>query len=463
MNLRAKEGISVFALAMMITVSIDSIRNLPATALFGSVLIFFFVFGAIMFLIPTALISAQLSSAIPEEGGIYYWVQKAFGKKLGFLAIWLQWVNTVVWYPTILSFIAGTATFLFNPALATNKLYLVSVILGVFWILTLINLKGLQTSARFASFCAVFGMLIPMLLIIILAAVWVFTGKPIQIHITTHNIIPEFGHTENWISLTAIMTSFLGMELATVHIRNIKGAEKKFPKALFWSVIMIGITIIFGALSIAIVLPSSQIHLVDGVMQAFTSFFDAYHLAWMVPTIAVALLVGSLGGMVNWIISPAKGLMQAAEQGYLPKFFQKENAHNVPSHILISQAVLVTFVCLAFLLMPSINGSYWLLTDLSTQLYMVMYVLMFLAAIALHYKIDLNHAGFHIPGGRFGYTVTCLLGVIGSCVTLIVGFFPPGGIDVGGPLHYEFLFVSGIVLMLIPVLFFYLYKKKYRG
>src|SRR3989338_4508540 len=97
--------ISVTALVLLITGAIDSIRNLPATALFGSSLIFFFIFSAIVFLIPVALVSAELSSTwSEEEGGIYSWVQHAFGKSAAFFTIWLQWVNTIVWYPTILLF-----------------------------------------------------------------------------------------------------------------------------------------------------------------------------------------------------------------------------------------------------------------------------------------------------------------------------------------------------------------------
>lgn len=457
---KTKASLGVFSLAMLITVAIDSVRNLPATALFGTSLIFFFVFACLVFLIPTALVSAELTSLWSKEGGIYFWVRQAFGEKIAFIAIWLQWINTMVWYPTILSFIAGTATFLFDPKLAENKIYLISIILFVFWFLTLLNLKGLKTSARFASFCAVFGMIIPMSTIIILAVIWLLTGKPIQLHITSENIIPKFGHTESWISLTAIMTSFLGLELATVHIRNIKNARKKFPKALFWSVIIIGSTMIFGSLSIAIVLPAKDINLVEGVMQVFYAFFETYHIGWVLPLTAISLLMGSLGSMVNWIISPAKGLMQAAEQGYLPSFFKKENKHQVPQHILITQAVLVSLICLSFLLMPSVNGSYWLLTDLSTQLYMLMYVLMFIAAIVIHYKFSASKKNnLVIPGGRAGYWIACGLGFLGCLNTIVVGFFPPSGIDVGGAAHYERLFVSGMIFLLLPILIFYGYKR----
>src|SRR5580698_5186856 len=96
--------LNTFALTLLITVAIDSIRNLPASALFGSTLIFFFLFAAITFLIPTALVSAELAANV-DEGGIYQWGRLAFGERIAFFAVWMQWVNNIVWFPTILSFI----------------------------------------------------------------------------------------------------------------------------------------------------------------------------------------------------------------------------------------------------------------------------------------------------------------------------------------------------------------------
>jgi amino acid transporter len=120
--------ISLFSLVLLIVAAIDSIRNMPSTAIFGSSLIFFFLFSALVFLIPISLISAEFSSRYSEEGGVFHWVRHAFGEKVAFFAIWLQWINTMVWYPTILAFIAGTAAYLFNPAWAQNKTFLVAVI-----------------------------------------------------------------------------------------------------------------------------------------------------------------------------------------------------------------------------------------------------------------------------------------------------------------------------------------------
>ncbi len=455
-----KQGLTTVALVLLITGAIDSIRNLPATSLFGSSLIFFFVLSAIIFLIPAALVSAQLASRSSEKGGIYHWTHSAFGEKAAFLSVWLQWINTMVWFPTILSFIAGTATYFLNPELAQNKLYLVSIILIVFWSLTFINLKGVNTSAKFANICSVVGIAIPIGFIILLALFWVMLGKPLQIHFTAENLFPNLSKTDNWISLTAIMTSFLGIELAMVHVKEVHQPQKTFPKALYFSVLVILGTMILGSLAIALVLPKDQINLVSGVMQAFTNFFAAYHMAWLIPVITAMLLIGSVGNMTSWIISPAKGLLQAAESGYLPQFLTKKNNRGVASHLLITQAVLVTFICLAFLLMPSVNGSYWLLTALSTQLYMLMYVMMFCAAFYLKYKNQLSTSAFTIPGGKIGMWAVCGLGLLGCMITLAVGFIPPAGINIGSALHYETVFCSGIVIMLFPVWFFYLYKNK---
>lgn len=449
--------ISVLALVLLITGAIDSIRNLPTTALFGSTLIFFFIFSALIFLIPVALISAELSSIwSEEEGGVYSWVRQAFGETAAFFTIWLQWINTLVWYPTILSFIAGTLAYLVDPALAQNKYYLISVILTIFWSLTLIGCAGLRTSATFAGFCAVVGMIIPMGFIILLALIWIIQGHPIAIDLHGSHLLPQWKDGQSWASLTAIMTSFLGMELAAVHVRNVKNPQKNFPKAMFFSVILILFTMIFGSLAIAFVLPKEKISLVDGVMRAFDNFFQVYHLNWLMPVLVFLLLLGSLGSMINWIISPAKGLLMAATHDFLPQSLCKLNKEGVASRILILQAVLVTLLCSGFLLFPSINAIYWLFTALSTELYMIMYVLMFLAAWKLKSKFAHLKRPFAVPGKKPGYYLVCILGILGCSITLLVGFIPPEqAMDIGGAGRFRAIFSLGILLMLLPALLIY--------
>lgn len=457
-----KHALTVFSLTMITVGSVDSIRNLPATAVFGSQLIFFFILGAVFFLIPTALISAELASGWPRQGGIYIWVKEAFGKKAGFLAIWLQWIENVIWYPTILSFVAGTVGYLINPALANNPYFLWFVILVSFWGATFINLRGMRSSAMFSNICALSGLLLPMALIIGLGAAWIIGGNPMQIHFSAQDLIPHWHDHSIWVSLTAIMMSFCGIEIATVHASDVNNPQRAFPQALTYSVFIILSTLIFGSLAIAVVLPQHEINLVAGIMQAFDAFFAQYHLAWLMPVIALMLVLGGLGGVSNWIIAPTKGLLIAAQDGNLPRVFQRTNQHSAPTTMLIGQAVIVTILSSLFLFMPSVNGSYWLLTALAAQLYMLMYLFMFAAAIKLRLAAPEHPRGFRIPGGIAGLTTVATIGIIGTLLTLAVSFMPPEGINVGSVGRYESTLIAGLILMCLPP-FISAYFKRRKG
>lgn len=445
-----KHALTIFSLTMITVGSVDSIRNLPATALFGSQLISFFILGALFFLIPTALVSAELASGWAKQGGIYIWVKEAFGKRIGFLAIWLQWIENVIWYPTILSFVAGTVGYLINPNLASNPYFLWGVIVSAFWGATFVNLKGMRSTALFSNICTISGLLLPMSLIIGLGAAWISGGNPLQIQFDPQHISPHWQDRSMWVSLTAIMLSFCGIEIATVHANDVKDPQQAFPKALIYSVVIILTTLILGSLAIAIVLPQNDINLVAGIMQAFDAFFARYHLSWFMPVIAVMLVMGGLGGVSNWIIAPTKGLLVAAQDGNLPLVFQRTNENQAPAVMLIGQAMIVTLLSSLFLFMPSVNGSYWFLTALAAQLYMLMYLLMFFAAIKLRISAPDHPRPFRIPGGLVGLVSVAMIGIVGASTTFVVSFLPPDGINVGNVVRYETTLIGGLILMCIP-------------
>lgn len=450
--------IGVFSIAMITAGSVDSIRNLPATALFGSSLIFFFVLAAIFFLLPCALVAAELSSTLDSEGGVFSWVDRAFGQTAGFLAVWFQWIENVIWYPTILSFVAGTLGYLLFPHWVDNKIFMVAVILIAFWSVTAINLFGIRASAWVANACAIMGLLIPMALIITLGVIWVLKGHPVHIHFNWSSLVPVHGGAGLWVSLTGIMMSFCGMEIAAVHTQDVVNPQRDYPRAMCLATIIILFTLMSGSLAIAIVLPAQKISLVAGIMQAFDAFFSAYHLGWLLPLIALMLILGGIGGVNNWIIAPTRGLQFALRLSKAPSILTESNRFGAPVLLLLLQAVIVTVISLVFLLMPSINGSYWLLTALAAQLYMLMYLMMFAAALVLRFKQSVERrSGFVIPGGTIGIILVCGAGLLAAMVTLVIGFIPPSAINVGSVQQYEAFLVVGLLLMtVIPC---YLYRK----
>ncbi len=460
MQIRRKGSLGIFSLAMITAGSVDSIRNLPATALFGATIFFFFFLATVFFLLPTALVSAELSSTSPEDGGIYVWVKQAFGEVAGFFAVWFQWVENLFYYPAILSFIAATIGYLIAPSLASNKFFLVSMILAIFWATTLINLFGIKISARIANFSTIFGLILPMTIIIFLGALWLIGHHPTQIHFNRTALLPSFHHAGLWTALTGIILSFCGMEIATVYGNDAKNPQKDYPRALMIAVGIIVLTLICGSLAIAVVIPEGQISLVSGIMQAFDVFFSSAHLHFILPLMALMLVIGGVGTVNNWIIAPVRGLQIAAEDGNLPKHMRLENRFGAPVVLLLYQAVIVTGISFAFLWMPSVNGSYWLLTVLAAHLYMVMYIMMFVSAIRLRY-VDLpRKSGFMLPGSHWGMWVVAGAGIIGALVTIVVGFMPPTDMNVGGTWHFESLLVVGLLVMSVPPFFLHRLSSK---
>lgn len=170
------------------------------------------------------------------------------------------------------------------------------------------------------------------------------------------------------------------------------------------------------------------------------------------PVIAIMLVLGGLGGVSNWIIAPTKGLLVAAQDGNLPLCFQKSNQYGAPTLMIVGQAVIVTLLSSFFLFMPSVNGSYWLLTALAAQLYMLMYLLMFATGIMLRLKAPQHPRAFRIPGGLFGMIAVAGIGSLGALTTLVVSFMPPEGIDVGSVARYEVMLIVGLLIMCSPPL-----------
>ena len=377
-------------------------------------------------------------------------MKEAFGKKMGFLAIWLQWIENVIWYPTILSFVAGTIGYLIDPSLAKNPYFLWCVIVSSFWGATLVNLRGMQSSALLSNICTISGLLLPMSLIIGLGAAWIFGGNPLQVKFDATSVLPHWQDRSMWVSLTAIILSFCGIEIATVHANDVNNPQRAFPRALIYSVCIILSTLILGSLAIAIVLPQQDINLVAGIMQAFDAFFARYHMVWLMPVVALMLVMGGFGGVSNWIIAPTKGLLVAAQDGNLPPYFQRTNKQGAPVVMLVGQALIVTVLSSLFLFMPSVNGSYWLLTALAAQLYMLMYLMMFIAAIKLRVKAPDHPRAFRIPGGLFGMLTVAGIGMIGVLTTLVVSFIPPEGIEIGSVSRYESTLIIGLLLMCSP-------------
>lgn len=452
----SRRVLSVFTLAMINVAAIATLKNFPTMAELGPSLIFYFVIASIVFFIPSALVAAELATGWPQTGGVYIWVKKGMGPKMGFLAIWLQWFENVIWYPTILSFTASTIAFAINPELAANKYFVLSVILVAFWGSTLLNLLGMRASGLISTIGVIAGTIIPGTLIIVLGIVLLTTGGDVEIGLTAKDIIPDMSKMGNMTYLIAVLLALAGMEMSAVHAQEVKNPQRDYPKAIFLSAIIILAVTILGSLAVAFVVPVGKLSLTAGVMEAFEVFFNKYNIKWVVPIIALLMAAGAIGMVSTWIVGPSKGLLATAAHGDLPPLFARVNKNHMPIPLLILQAVIVTGLALVFLLMPSVSASYWILTALTAQLYLIMYALMFISAIRLRYTEPHVHRQYRVPGGNLGMWVVAGLGILGSIFAIAVGFFPPEGT---APARYVSFLVFGIVIVCLAPIVIHCFRK----
>jgi glutamate:GABA antiporter len=453
--MREKKVLGLFRIVMINIIAVDSIRTLPFAAEYGFSLIFYYLVMGIGFMCTLSLFAAELSTAIPETGGLYIWIREAFGKKASLVGVWLYWIYNVVWYPTILALIAGTCAYFFDPNLAKNPVYMGIMVVSIYWIMTWLNMRGMKLSSTVSVITSILGVMFPMAIIIILLFVWISMGDTIHISMSWKAIIPKFSETRNLAFLSSLLFGLLGLEMTAIHVREMKKPKRDYPIALLISVIVILGTLILSSLAIAVVVPVKEMSLITGVIQAFSHFFIKFNIPLLIPIFAACIVIGALGTVGAWIIGPPKGLMVASEDGLLPKYLSATNKHGVPSHMLLMQAIVVSIISIIYVVIPDVNTSFWILSAITAQLAILPYLLIFFSGIRLRYTKPNLSRPFRIPGGAWGIWIVGGLGIVTALFAFCCGFIPPPTIKESSIIAYEFWLIGGmVVLCLFPFLFY---------
>lgn len=442
--------LGVFALTMISVCAVINLRGAPLMASMGFSAVFFYLMAALLFLIPSSLICAELGSTWPQAGGVYLWVRKAFGDKTGFLAIWLEWINNVISFPASLSFIAATFAYIMHPQLVQDRLFIFICTLVVLWGATCFNLLGIKASSQLNIVGALAGTVIPGAVIVLLASYWLVSGRVSQINFSLSHFFPHFEIT-NLVFFTGVMSGYAGMQITAFHAPDVKNPQRSFPRAIFLAVILILLVTIFTSLAIGVVVPSNNLSLVSGLMEGFAGFFSVFHLPWAVPLLAGLIVMGAFSTLSAWLLGPARGLLTASQQGHFIKYFSKQSRREVPVRILILQAVIASLLATIFLLTPDASSAFWILLDLSSQSTLLMYILVFSSAIRLRHKHPQTARPFRVAGGYGGMWLIAGAGILASGTAIIIGFFPPAHLHITSKWHYEFILVGcSAVYLLIP-------------
>ena len=457
--------ISLFTLIMISSAFVISVRNLPMEAETGMHMIFFGLLAVIGFFIPVALISAELATGWPKQGGIYVWVKEAFGDRWGFVSIWLQWNYMIIGVIAMLYFVGGSLAFVFAPVLASNRLFLYLVLLAVIWGATFASLRGQKVSGMISTIGFLGGVLLPGIVIILLGLIYLLQGNPPQMSLSLSktNLFPSLRQITTLVLLVAFMRTFSGIEASSNHAAEVDNPQRNYPIAIF-IVVALGFALnILGSLSVGMVVPRKEISLLAGLMEAFSDFFAKFNLRWLVPYFGLLIAGGAIGGISTWVMGPVKGLHATAKNGELPPFFQKVNQQGAPSPLLIIQAVIVSLVGGGLLLMPNLNIAFWTSAATAMLIYFAMYTLMILSGLYLRYKEPRAHRVYKVPGGKVGIWLVSLIGLATLWFGFVIALFPPAELPTGNIVLYETVLIGLIALIYaIPFMIFKLKKPEWK-
>ncbi len=468
-NVGKTTKLSVATLAIMNVTAVVSLRGLAAEAEYGLSSAFYYLFAALVFLIPTALVAAELAAMFSDkQGGVFRWVGEAFGKRMGFLAIWLQWVESTIWYPTVLTFGAVSLAFIgmdgtHDMALASNRMYTLVVVLVIYWLATFISLKGMSWVGRVSKLGGLIGTIIPAILLVVLAIIYLATGGKSQMNFEG-SFFPDLTNFNNLVLASGIFLFYAGMEMGGIHVQEVDNPSRNYPKAVFIGSLITVMIFVLGTFSLGIIIPKSDINLTQSLLVGFDRYLAYVKASWFSPIIAIALAFGVLAGVLTWVAGPSKGIYAVGRAGYLPPFFQKTNSRGVQRNILLIQGAIVTLLGLLFVVMPSVQSFYQILSQLTVLLYLIMYLLMFAAAIYLRYNMKKAQRPFRIGGsGNILMWIVAGVGFLGSLLAFVLSFIPPGQIAVGSKtVWYSVLIIGCIVVVAIPLVIYSMRRPEWR-
>ncbi len=372
------------------------IDQLAAAASIGTSSIFWWVFTLFLFFIPYALISAELGAAYPEEGGIYAWVRRAYGPRWGARTSWLYWINVALWMPSVYVLFAGMFAQMFAPELSLWAKIGIGIVLT--WITVYINIISLDV-----------GKWVPNVGAVVKALIMLSIGVGGIVYAMGHGVANDFSlrsMAPSWEAglafLPVIVYNFMGFELMSGASEEMANPQRDVPRAIIISGLLIAAFYLLATVGMLIALPVEDIGLIEGLLDSLHGLFDGYGWgAAFVTLLGIGALFTFLANMVTWTIGANRSASEAAGRGDLPEVFGKLHPrHRTPANAAIITGIVSTAVIVLYgFLASSAEDLFWTIFAFSSIVFLLPYLLMFGAFLALRRKDAAHPRPYRVPGG----------------------------------------------------------------
>ncbi|MGL9776411.1 amino acid permease [Enterococcus sp. DIV0182] len=394
-----------------------TVRSIPTLAAVGWTLIFYSIFAVLFFAGPISMVSGELSTMLPQEGGPQLWVKTALGSKWGFVVAWLLWVQMFPGMVMVASTLGPLLGNTFgNVELGNNHWFVLACILVIYWVITLLNLKF--DMAKVGGNIGVWlGVYIPVVIMFVLGLLAAFkVGLVSNGYLGAFSwskAFPDLEHVESLKYLAGITFIFVGIEMSSVYMPRLKDATKNYTKGVFIALIGLVLLNVINAMLVANVVPNGKMELAN-ITQPILIDCQILGLPEVIGNIfSFMVFIGVLLQLSAWVTGPSKTIIQVAREGFLPpKFgFHKENKYGVSKNVVLTQSIVISLFALLYGVMDDVSAVFLTLTNATTVIYCIVYVLIAISLLEMRKEHPELNRPYRIgkSGNFFAWVVSCML------------------------------------------------------
>ncbi|MBN2047566.1 MAG: APC family permease [Anaerolineaceae bacterium] len=419
------------------------IDTLAASAAIGPSTISWWLITLVLFFIPYGLITAELGTTYPEQGGLYIWVKRAFGERWASRTTWLYWINVALWMPAVYILFAGMFAQLFAPEMGLWLQILIGVVMT--WITVAIGCVTLDTSKWVPNIGAIFK---AVLMVVIGVAAFVYAGKHgIANDLSFAAILPKWD--AGLYFLPVIVYNFMGFELMSGAGEELQEPGKTIPRSIVISGIFIAVFYLLGTIGMLVALPLEDLGLVAGIIDTLEILLGSSAVGGVVVVLlGIMALYTFFANMVTWTMGANKTAAEAADDGELPAIFGRLHKTNkTPVSAFIITGIVSTVVIVLYGFMAgSAEDLFWTLFAFSSMVFLLPYLAMFPAFLKLR-KVDADiERPYKLKGPKWFITLLVVLCEIFIVQAVVFFIWVPGE-----PIDWAYAapVLIGVVLTLI--------------
>lgn len=382
------------------------IETVAPSAAIGPSAISWWIITLLLFFIPYGLITAELGTTYPEEGGLYVWIKHAFGEKWAARTTWLYWINVALWMPSVYIAFAGIFSQLFVPDLSLWGQILIGVIAT--WVTVGFGIISLDAGKWIPNIGAFLKGLI---MVVIGIGAFVFASRNgIANDLSFQSILPKWD--AGLAFLPVIVYNFMGFELMSGAAEEMHNPGKDIPRAIIISGALIALFYILGTVGMLVALPLDQLGLVEGIIDTLTIIFGQSAAGTAIVTVlGIGALFTLLANMVTWTIGANRTAAEAAREGELPAIFGRLHPVNKTpvSAFILTGAVSSLVIVLYGFMAGSAEDLFWTLFAFSSMVFLMPYLGLFPAFLKLRKTDASRERPYRVPVNN---TVARIIAVI---------------------------------------------------